>query len=85
MNTLNNTQCSVCVCCTMLIRLCHCNLVQGLHDGFDSWLSECEAKLEQPLKTEGDPQQIRMELDDLRVCILSFIVIIYHLSKYPVT
>ena len=58
--------------CTMLMTLCHCNLVQGLHDGFDSWLSECEAKLQQPLKTEGDPQQIRTELDDLRVCILSF-------------
>ena len=42
-------------------------LSQGLHDEFDAWLTGCETKLQEPLKTEGDPLYIRKELEQLRV------------------
>jgi hypothetical protein len=45
-------------------------------------LSGCEAKLQQPLKTEGDPQQIRNELEELKVThnnstVLDLLLILY--------
>ena len=45
---------------------------QKLHDEFDIWLSGCESKLKQPLQTEGDPQQIRKELEELKVRTVTF-------------
>jgi len=43
-------------------------LPQGLHDSFDSWLGGCEAKLAQPVKTQGNPMDISKQLEELKVC-----------------
>ena len=40
---------------------------QALHDAFDSWLCGCEAKAALPLKTEGDPLEIRRQLEEMKV------------------
>ena len=40
---------------------------QSLHDGFDGWLSGCEAKIAPPIRTDGDPQKIRKQLNSLKV------------------
>ena len=43
---------------------------QALHDAFDSWLCDCEAKAALPLQTEGDPLEIRRQLEELKVGLI---------------
>ena len=43
-------------------------LPQGLHGGFDSWLGGCEAKLAEPVKTQGNPVGTRKQLEEVKVC-----------------
>lgn len=50
----------------------HLPLSQGLHDAFDSWLSECEAVLAQPLKNERDPIDIMKQLKETKVGFKEF-------------
>ena len=43
---------------------------QGLHDVFDTWLTGCEAQSACPLKTHGDPLDIRKQLEDMKVSVV---------------
>ena len=52
----------------MLTSAANLPLPQGLHDGFDSWLGDCEAKLAQPVKTQRNPVGTRKQLEELKVC-----------------
>ena len=51
----------------MLTSAANLPLQQGLHDGFDSWLGDCEAKLAQPVKTQRNPVGTRKQLEELKV------------------
>ena len=40
---------------------------QGLHDAFDAWLCDSEVQAALPVKTEGDPLEIRRQLEEMKV------------------
>ena len=41
--------------------------MQGLHDNFNGWLTSYETKLEEPLRTDGDPRAMKKQLEELKV------------------
>lgn len=43
-------------------------MLQSLHDGFEEWLSRCEGEVALPVRLEGDPREIRRQLDLMKVC-----------------
>ena len=44
-----------------------CFILQSLHDGFDEWLSKCEGEVSLPIRLEGDPREIRQQMEAMKV------------------